>query len=173
MTTLRRVETLTRERSLELLDSSQVGRVSFSDQGLPAILPVTYVLDRDSVVVRTAAGSRLARAAAADMVMAFETDDLHTSSREGWSVLVVGEARVEDDATEHRRLEGRLHAWVPGFKDVWVRIAVNRVTGRQLVDRPAVITLPGGGQADSWRETEGWQPPTRTRAESANEFDGR
>lgn len=172
MTDVRRVETLSRRESLDLLTSAHVGRVSFVDTGTPTILPISFTVDDDSIVMRTAQGSRLSRAASQGAVMAFQVDDLEPASRQGWSVLVTGEAAIDSDESEHLRLDRRLTAWVPGFKDVWVRLAMARVTGRRLVERPDVITLPSA-TADSWRSQAGWVPRTRTRADSTNEFDGR
>ena len=56
------------------LDTASIGRVVFTDGGLPVVLPVTFVLDGDAVVFRTRAGSRLAGITSGS-VLAFEVDD--------------------------------------------------------------------------------------------------
>lgn len=127
----RRVETLTTAQCRDLLETAAVGRVVFTDRGLPAILPVTFVVDRDAVVLRTAEGSRLARAAD-DAVLTFEADEVHPASRTGWSVVVTGHARLEEDPAEQQRLAAVLQPWVPGIKDVFVRIPLTIVTGRRI-----------------------------------------
>jgi hypothetical protein len=70
-------------------------------------------------------------------VVAFEIDDTEAMSHCGWSVLVVGVARiVEDPATLVR--PGRVPAlspWAGGDRDRFVRIETTVITGRQLVDR--------------------------------------
>lgn len=128
---VQRIQTLTRGQCLALLSSVEIGRVVFTDQALPAILPVTFVVDGDAVVFRTSTGSRLARAADR-AVLAFEADDVRPATHSGWSVVVTGQAEVESDPSQQARLDARLHAWVPGFKDVFVRIPLTVVTGRQV-----------------------------------------
>jgi nitroimidazol reductase NimA-like FMN-containing flavoprotein (pyridoxamine 5'-phosphate oxidase superfamily) len=123
---------------VELLGSGDVGRVVFSDRALPAVLPFAYVVDRDSVVLRAGAGSRLVRAAEGS-VLAFEVDEIGTVG--GWSVVVTGQARCERDAGEHHRLGALLPAWIPERPDVFIRIPLSLVTGRR-VQRPARAAQP-------------------------------
>lgn len=127
-----RILVMTPEQSRRALERAQVGRVVFTDRALPAVLPVTYILDDDTIVIRTARGSRLARAADG-AVLAFETDELDAVRRSGWSVVVTGEARIEADDAEQERLGGLLDAWVPGVKSVFIRIPLTVVTGREVV----------------------------------------
>jgi uncharacterized protein len=127
----RRVEHLTTAECLELLASVAVGRVVFTDRGLPAVIPVAFVVDADTVVVRTAQGSRLARAAD-DAVLTFQADVVNETSKTGWSVVVTGHARIEDDPTEQERISRVLDPWVPGIKDVIIRIPLTMVSGRRI-----------------------------------------
>ncbi|MFP5336169.1 MAG: pyridoxamine 5'-phosphate oxidase family protein [Actinomycetes bacterium] len=127
----RRVETLTPAQSAELLGTVSIGRVVFTERGLPAILPVTFVLDGDAVVIRTAHGSRLAKAGD-DAVLSFQADVLNAVSKTGWSVVVTGHARHEDDPSEQERIARVLEPWVPGIKDVMIRIPLTVVTGRRI-----------------------------------------
>jgi uncharacterized protein len=131
-----RIETLTPHQCRTLLDSAPVARVVFTDHALPAILPVTFVVDGESVVFRTAQGSRLARAARG-AVLAFEADELNPRTRTGWSVVVTGEAEIEEDQDEMHRLGAVLQPWVPGIKDVFIRIPLTVVTGRRVLTLPA------------------------------------
>ena len=86
-----------------LLASTPIGRVVFTDHALPAVQPVNFVLDGWTVVMRTSPESKLA-VAARNTVVAFETDDFDPVSRTGWSVTVVGYARVVTDPGETERL---------------------------------------------------------------------
>lgn len=129
----RRVETLTRDACAELIASVPVGRVVFTDRGLPGVLPVAFVVDGASVVLRTAEGARLAKAAD-DAVLAFEVDQLVPATRTGWSVVVTGHARRIDDPVEQQRLDAVLEAWVPGIKDVFIRIPFTVITGRRVLE---------------------------------------
>jgi len=131
VTLTRRMETLSPSQSQELLGRGGIGRVVFTDRGLPAVLPVAFVVDGDSVVIRTADGSRLARAGD-DTVLSFQTDTLNETSRTGWSVVVTGQARIESDEDERDRISDLLEPWVPGRRDVIIRIPLTLVTGRRI-----------------------------------------
>lgn len=141
----RRVLTLGLDDCRKLLATARIGRVVFTDRALPAVLPVTYVLDGDSVVIRTARGSRLERAADGGL-FAFEVDEVDDVARAGWSVVITGEAELVTDARDRERLDAVLHAWVPGIKDVFVRIPMTIVTGRSIVTVPT--HRPMGASAD-------------------------
>ena len=71
-----------------LLGTDEVGRLAVIDGGSPAIFPVNYVVDGDSVVFRTATGTKLD--AGTRHPVAFEIDDFDRESRTGWSVVVSG-----------------------------------------------------------------------------------
>lgn len=179
-----RIETLDRAQCVALLRSAEVGRVAFVDPGAdgapaeapaPRVVPVSFVLAGDEpdvhVVVRTTQGSRLGERVPGALVT-FEVDELRPATREGWSVLVTGRAERETDETVTARLAGRLQAWAPGFKTLWLRIPLQTVSGRRLVCTERVIELPEH-PAPRWRESRGWTPATRTAAEYATDFDGR
>ncbi|MFP5347045.1 MAG: pyridoxamine 5'-phosphate oxidase family protein [Actinomycetes bacterium] len=135
METTHRIQVLNEEQSIDLLDRAEVGRVVFTDHALPAILPVTYAVDGGTIVIRTSRGSRLARAADG-AVLAFEADDVRPERGDAWSVVVTGEARIETDPDEQERLADLLSPWVPGVKDVFIRIPLTVVTGRLITGRP-------------------------------------
>jgi nitroimidazol reductase NimA-like FMN-containing flavoprotein (pyridoxamine 5'-phosphate oxidase superfamily) len=127
------LEVLAEEECFRLLGKVPIGRIVFSDRALPAIQPVNFVLDGRAVVVRTAAGSRLALAAS-DSVVAFEADEFRDGrDRSGWSVVAVGHAKTVTGVRElahARRLD--LQPWAPGAKEHYLRIAVEVITGRRL-----------------------------------------
>ncbi|MET8569509.1 pyridoxamine 5'-phosphate oxidase family protein [Streptomyces sp. NPDC004783] len=122
-----------RHECLRLLAKAPVGRVVYTLQALPAVLPVNFALDADSsVVLRTSAGSELVRAVDG-FVVAFEADDFDAASRSGWSVVVTGQATVVTDPAEHERLmRTGPRSWMPIQDDVFVRIEAAMVTGREL-----------------------------------------
>jgi uncharacterized protein len=126
------LEELGRNECLELLATASIGRVVFTEGGLPVVLPVTFVLDGDAVVFRTRAGSRLATKTSG-AVLAFEVDDAEPALRVGWSVSVCGQAATGPipDA-----LDRRLQAWAPGKRDVAVRIPLTVVSGRRIKPHP-------------------------------------
>jgi uncharacterized protein len=140
---------LSRAECLELLDTSLVGRVVFTERALPAALPVNFALLGEDVVFRTATGGKLA-AALAKAVVAFEVDDVDATLRTGWSVLVQGWAglltRPDDLARAHAL---SLQSWAPGERSHFVRIRSEIVSGRRLIPFEAWRTssaIAEGGQ---------------------------
>jgi len=124
-----------RQECLRLLARVPVGRVVYTRQALPAVLPVNFVLDTDSsVLLRSSAGSDLVRAVDG-VVVAFEADEFDAASRSGWSVVVTGPAAVVTDPAEHERLlRTGPQSWMPIQEDVFIRIESAMVTGRELRD---------------------------------------
>ncbi|MEU4083166.1 pyridoxamine 5'-phosphate oxidase family protein [Streptomyces aureus] len=124
---------LDRQECLRLLAKVPVGRVVYTRQALPAVLPVNFCLDTDdSVVLRTSSDSDLVRAIDG-VVVAFEADEFDTENRSGWSVVVTGRATLVTDPAEHERLSQVGPAsWMPLRRPVFVRIESEMVTGRDL-----------------------------------------
>jgi nitroimidazol reductase NimA-like FMN-containing flavoprotein (pyridoxamine 5'-phosphate oxidase superfamily) len=126
---------------LEILDSAEcrrllgsvpVGRIVYTDQAMPAIQPVNFVVHEGAVVIRVRDGSTLA-AATRNAVVAFEADDFDREYHRGWSVVVVGHAQeVIDLGTYQRLAELPLRPWAPGSRDHIVRIPLDVVHGRRI-----------------------------------------
>ncbi|MEU3856548.1 pyridoxamine 5'-phosphate oxidase family protein [Streptomyces sp. NPDC028722] len=127
---------LGRQACLFLLGKVPVGRVVYTEQALPAVLPVDFRLDGDaSVVLGTSAGSDLVRAVDG-AVVAFEADEFDAVTHSGWSVVVTGRATLVTDPAEHERLSRcGPDSWTPVRDRVFVRIASEMVTGRRLPGR--------------------------------------
>ncbi|MQA09386.1 MAG: pyridoxamine 5'-phosphate oxidase family protein [Pseudonocardiaceae bacterium] len=128
------LEVLSREECFHLLEKVPVGRIVFTVLAMPAIQPVNFMMHDQSIVVRTAAHSRLARAAR-DAVVAFEVDEFENHDLNvGWSVVVVGTAREirdTDELDELRQLP--LRPWAPGVHDHYLRIDIEMISGRRVV----------------------------------------
>ncbi|MFP8940003.1 pyridoxamine 5'-phosphate oxidase family protein [Streptomyces fenghuangensis] len=126
---------LDRRECLDLLAQVPLGRIVYTENALPAVLPVNFFLDHDqAVVLRTSGASRMARAVDASVV-AFEVDRFDETTRSGWSVVVTGRASLVTDPGEAERLgrSGPL-SWAPVEDGVHVRIGAELVTGRLLED---------------------------------------
>jgi nitroimidazol reductase NimA-like FMN-containing flavoprotein (pyridoxamine 5'-phosphate oxidase superfamily) len=130
---------LSRRECVALLSKGKIGRAVFTERALPAIVPVTFAIYDDAVVICTAADTRLA-AAASRGVLAFQVDDIDPSTRGGWSVVVVGVAELVDDPAEQACIRLVLEPWVPGRNEVFIRLPLKVVTGRRIL---------GSGESDA------------------------
>jgi uncharacterized protein len=140
---VRSLELLSRRDCVALLTAAQVGRVVFTVAALPAIVPVSFAVHEDAIMMCTAADTRLA--AAADRgVLAFEVDDLNAASRTGWSVVVTGVAEHVTDPLRRARIHGMVSPWAPGHHDVFIRLPMTVVSGRRIVDSAAAMARPAG-----------------------------
>ncbi|MFE4695921.1 pyridoxamine 5'-phosphate oxidase family protein [Streptomyces sp. NPDC056738] len=127
------IHELDRQECLRLLAKVPVGRVVYTRQALPAVLPVNFCLNTDgSVLLCTSSDSELVRAIDR-VVVAFEADEFDAETRSGWSVVVTGRATVVTDRAEHERLaQVGPTSWMPLRNAVFVRIESEMVTGREL-----------------------------------------
>jgi len=132
MSDRRQLEVLDRAQCLALLGTVRVGRLVFTEDGLPAVQPVNFRMSGDEPVIRVAGGTKL-RTAVGNAVVAFEADELDPDLRTGWSVTVVGHASVITDVRELVELSGVwLQPWVGGRRDHFIRIRPEKITGRVL-----------------------------------------
>jgi nitroimidazol reductase NimA-like FMN-containing flavoprotein (pyridoxamine 5'-phosphate oxidase superfamily) len=115
-----------------LLDGGIVGRIALIVDGHPEIFPVNFVLQRRSIVFRTAGGTKLWAATTAKPV-AFEIDGYDAQEQTAWSVVARGEAEVIADQTAKDEAdELLLEPWQPGDKNHYVRLAPKVLTGRRF-----------------------------------------
>ncbi len=136
MASLQELEVLDRQQCLGLLRKAAVGRLVFTERALPAVRPVDFRWWRGDVVIRIADPAVLA-AASGNRVVAFEADELDAGLHCGWSVTVVGHARVITDVPDLIELSAIFsRPWIGGRRDYFVRIGTEKVTGRHL--RPEV-----------------------------------
>ncbi|HVV14754.1 pyridoxamine 5'-phosphate oxidase family protein [Amycolatopsis sp.] len=132
--TAHRFQELTRAEALDLLGSVGVGRIVFTHQALPAIRPVSHLLDDGQVIVRGNAGAGLS--SVLDTVVAYEADLISPSGGISWSVVVTGMARRLRGGAALARYEELLRPWTAGQsgEDYVVRIHPELVTGYSIVD---------------------------------------
>jgi nitroimidazol reductase NimA-like FMN-containing flavoprotein (pyridoxamine 5'-phosphate oxidase superfamily) len=126
------LEWLNEAECLSLLSKNQFGRIGISVGALPAILPVSYVLDDGSILFWSSTGTKLS-AAAKDSVVAFECDHLDEPGRDAWSVLAIGVAREVTDADEMARARRLgLRTWAKQDGIQLFRIPIELVSGRRI-----------------------------------------
>ncbi len=116
------------------LATQEVGRFVTAVNDVPEIFPVNFVLDGESVVFRTAEGSKLWNLLTNDNI-AFEVDGWTEES--GWSIVLHGRAEVINDLAELARCKAMpLRPWIPTHKTIWVRLITERITGRRFLFGP-------------------------------------
>ena len=121
---------LSEDESWHLLASVALGRLVTCLEGQPAIFPVNFVVQRRTVLFRTAEGAKLFSVVMNNRV-AFEADDHNVS--EGWSVIVTGRARVLYTSAEEQEAErAQLLPWTATLKRRYVRVLPSEITGRRF-----------------------------------------
>ena len=123
---------LDRDRCLELLGESCVGRIAVVVNGVPEITPVNYAMLDGDIVFRSGDGTKL-HAALLSQPVSFEVDRIDEAHRTGWSVLVSGNSSVIEDADALARAEALdIDTWAPGTRDTFVRVRADLVFGREI-----------------------------------------
>ena len=127
------VEHLAREECLMRLAGDEIGRLAVIDAGTPAIFPINYVMDGDTVVFRTDPGTKLDKGPHARA--SFEIDFFDRSHRTGWSVVAFG--RLEEvtrlDARTYERVRALgIEPWANGERQHWMRLVTDRISGRRI-----------------------------------------
>ena len=113
-----------------MLSGVSLGRLVTGFGGQLEIFPVNFVVQRRTVLFRTAEGTKLFTTLMSDHVL-FEADDHNVA--EGWSVIVRGAAEVLNTAEEiHDAERAQLIPWVPTEKLRYVRITPTEVTARRF-----------------------------------------
>jgi len=124
------VTILDTDKAWDLLAGQRLGRLVVQSASGVDIFPVNYALDGESIVFRTAEGTKLSALVSHGAVI-FEIDSWDEQS--GYSVIAKGEGAPVDAPDEIARLEAlRLRPWVPTVKTTWVRIGVTQISGRRF-----------------------------------------
>jgi nitroimidazol reductase NimA-like FMN-containing flavoprotein (pyridoxamine 5'-phosphate oxidase superfamily) len=128
----RALRTLSPAECVDLLEPGGIGRVGFTSADGIMMLPVNFAVTGKTIIFRTAPDTLLALYA--DAQVSFEVDRFDEALHEGWSVLVQGHAHKVTDEHEVKHLEDGAHLepWAPGGRDVYVRIAPTRISGRRI-----------------------------------------
>ncbi|MEU0511546.1 pyridoxamine 5'-phosphate oxidase family protein [Amycolatopsis sp. NPDC006125] len=133
---------LTVAECLRLLRSAPIGRVVYTRHALPAVRPAVFTVPDGHVLVRCTRDSWADRLDG--VIVGFETDSIDPENRTGWTILVLGRARV---------LGRSQLAELPGFTDVpwppepgeaFLAIDIEDITGHRL----GPTRLPAAGCAD-------------------------
>jgi len=108
----------------------QLGRLVTRAGDVLDIFPVNYTVDRESIVFRTAEGSKLTELTINDQVL-FEVDEY--TDTDAWSVVVRGHAHrltTVEEVADADTLP--LKPWIPTAKYNYVRIIASSISGRDF-----------------------------------------
>ena len=131
---------LTLDECWEMLRRHELGRLAFHLADEVHITPVNYAVDEDTLLFKTAAGSKLL-AVVMNSDVAFEIDehDEHTAC----SVILRGNAELLDEHSAHRAENLPLRPWVENPKYNVVEITPTEVSGRRFrLHRPWLHEIP-------------------------------
>ncbi|MGC5049022.1 pyridoxamine 5'-phosphate oxidase family protein [Micrococcus porci] len=125
---------LTDEQIWKLMRSVRHARLGLAVDGEPDIVPVNVRAVDGVVWFRTAPGSKLAELTVNPRVVV-QADGILAD--QAWSVLLHGTARRLETEAEIAEAESLgIEPWVPTLKDFYVRVDVQRVSGRHFVFGP-------------------------------------
>lgn len=129
------------EECWEMLRTNEFGRLAFHLAGEVHLTPINYAVDHDTLLFRTAEGSKLL-GVEMNPDVAFEIDEFdETHAR---SVVLRGVARHLPEDEEHRAENVPLRPWVPTLKYDVVEIRPTEISGRSFeLSRPWLHMLPG------------------------------
>ena len=133
----------------QLLGTVRVGRVALPDDPSPTVLPVDFVVHGGAILFRTVEGAKL-EAARARGPASFQADGIDPTFDTGWSVLVRGHLDEVDDVDEAEQAAmDRLHPMVGGDRPHVVRLSIESMSGRRVLQDPAWVR--------AHRPTNTWQ----------------
>jgi nitroimidazol reductase NimA-like FMN-containing flavoprotein (pyridoxamine 5'-phosphate oxidase superfamily) len=118
-----------------LLRGGVVGRVAVSTPGGPHIVPINYSIVGSAIILRTTPYSVLG-SHGRDSLLAFEVDYFDHAHKRGWSVVARGRADVVHERVELNEIERSWppQPWVTGPRPLFLKLAWNEISGRQLGD---------------------------------------
>lgn len=126
------VEKLSTNQCWELLRSAEVGRLAVIVDDHPEIFPVNYAVDQNTIIFRSARGTKV-NSALGDAPVAFEADGYDPATGLVWSVVIKGQAtsfRTLEETIDSLNVE--VHPWQAGKKEHFIRISPSDITGRRF-----------------------------------------
>jgi len=115
-----------------LLGTARIGRLSFTDGAMPAIVPVPFSMHDDAVLIPAHRDGDLVRGARGSVV-ALGVDSYRDVPGPGWSVTVVGPSHVLGDARSVARIDalGLFGERSTSASWCYISVALSLVRGRR------------------------------------------
>lgn len=132
------LEPLDEAECLRLISPGGIGRLAYTGRYGLTVLPVNYKLYNGSIMFRTSQNSPTDEdlrtgIAHAEYEVAFEIDDIDSTTQAGWSVLIQGSAHhMASEAERAAVRESGVQPWPGGSREHAIRITPTRITGRRL-----------------------------------------
>jgi nitroimidazol reductase NimA-like FMN-containing flavoprotein (pyridoxamine 5'-phosphate oxidase superfamily) len=134
------VGVMTTDECWGMLRANEFGRLAFHLAGEVHLAPINYAVDHDTLLFRTAEGSKLL-GVVMNPDVAFEIDEFHDEHAR--SVVVRGVARRLEEDEAHRAEQVPLRPWIPTLKYDVVEIHPTEITGREFdLSRPWLHMVP-------------------------------
>ncbi|POH57800.1 pyridoxamine 5'-phosphate oxidase family protein [Arthrobacter glacialis] len=137
------IDSLSQDQCWQLLRGAVIGRLAVVTEDHPDIFPINYAVDNESLVFRTAEGTKLA-GSTSNTPVAFEIDGYDPSTEQAWSVVLRGTVlaiRAGSGLAEAETLT--LEPWQGGIKNHLMRILPLNLSGRRFkVTRPDIWSTP-------------------------------
>lgn len=131
---------MTTEECWEMLRANEFGRLAFHLAGEVHLAPINYAVDHDTLLFRTAEGSKLL-GVEMNPDVAFEIDEF--DEHHARSVIIRGVARHLGEDEEHRAENVPLRPWVATLKYDVVEIRPTEISGRAFeLSRPWLHMIP-------------------------------
>jgi hypothetical protein len=132
------------------LKSSYIGRLAVINGAVPEIFPVNFMIVGETVVFRTAPGTKL-RALLSGAAVALEADGLNAYATEVWSVVVKGTPGPFDrDPSTLQEAGPDREPWQPGLKEHLVQVNPTEVSGRRFAVSPRTRWWPPQDFSADW-----------------------
>ena len=128
------IHTLPPQECLDLLETTTVGRIAFTNADGVQLVPVNFAVLDGAIYFRTLADGFLSQLRRHDDPVAFGVDHHAETYRHGWNVTVRGGVRqVEDRATINKVLSHpRLKPWAGGVRPLVLSVAIDAIDGRRV-----------------------------------------
>jgi len=144
------VEVLGADDCWRYLQSSYIGRLAVINGAVPEIFPVNFMVVEETVVFRTAPGTKL-RALLAGTAVAFEVDGLNPYGTEVWSVVVKGvPGAFSGDPASLLEAGPDREPWQSGLKEHLVQIHPAEISGRRFAVFPRTRWWPPQDFSADW-----------------------
>ncbi|GAA1757908.1 pyridoxamine 5'-phosphate oxidase family protein [Pseudarthrobacter sulfonivorans] len=144
------VEVLAPAECWKYLQSSYIGRLAVINGAVPEIFPVNFMVVDETVVFRTAPGTKL-RSLLRGTAVAFEVDGLNPYGTEVWSVVVKGEpGPFEGDPASLQEGGPDREPWQSGLKEHLVQIRPADISGRRFAVSPRTRWWPPQDFSADW-----------------------